>query len=510
MAGYKRGLPRLGRRGSAFGWKKSPSNLLRASRAGDDIRFTKSKGDAYTITDRELERAARKHGFEKIGYKPGFVRDLATIESGTAVRLSRQEVAQQLTKMALETIFVPSDDGSYLLENSRGKTQDLQAKRADWVDHRLPGYMDLGESLPDTPQVSDGEIKTIRYPTPLDKAFYYLRKQMDRKVEEYKFLQTERGLDLKKNLSEFGMRKNTEDDDETNLKIHFVPYDPAIAGLRGIDQGDAYLDFLMLEGVRNREGGFRKFPETLIKSILEVTATLRDNAKVTPHPKTPLVEDPKGKVVKTRPAKGLDDLERVSPSDMTVGADLLAYRMIQSQVQVRETYSRDPELPIIMVLIDRSGSMRHSAKNHKALGILWYLVKQVINEKAIIIFSFFETDADHFHVLDFRQMSRDELISWFHSAMNNRFNGGTTHIGQAAARCIDYFDKILERPEFTEINIAKPSIVLINDGEDDATNLQLETLLDRDCTLHGFILLNENDHIRYLANATGGHYVSKL
>lgn len=489
------------------------NKLEAASRNTDNIRFTTS--NSYEVTTRDIERAAQRTGFYKIAFQPSFVADLATIEHGQAIFLTKDQIASQLSETANEMIFVPSQKGEYPLETVKGaKTKSLKDKRADWIAHRLPRYMKRSEALPKEPQISNKDVfDTFGFenPSPLDKAFVILRRLMDGKKKEKQLMhQMKDALGEGGNFKEFlgKLRAASSQDDSSEEDFKYIPHDPTMP-LEESDDPQTYLDFLFAKQFANREGGFKKLPEKLLEDIMKVASTLRDNARISPHDRTPLEADPVGKIIELTPATGLHDMERLSPSDWGSTKRQIISGLIHEETLVETRFSRQPELSVMNVLIDRSGSMSSQSKNHKALGVLWHLVKQVILQKAVVVFSFFEAQADEFHVLDYRSMSREDLMNWFYQVMNAEFNGNGTEVGKATLECIDFFDNLLEQPQFAGVKVTNPHIILINDGQDKIT-LSVDELFRRRATMHGFVLLEHNQAIQDLCEATGGTYINHL
>lgn len=446
----------------------------------------------------DIDEAAARAGFPRKGFNRDFVVDLA-IDILDGKPLSQDEIVKAYTEEVKEKMFAPLNPAkngapTYFLETGSGSTSSLSAKKSDWVAARLKEAQSVQEIIRSAPPPPE----SAKNASPLDRAFQvlvFLREERRKAITQWKEQQEEGAEKEKGNKDESGNELE---------KISIFPHDPVLDGAHE-EGADDYLDFLLTSQVTNRDGSVHEFSDKDMREVLRVASYMQDIRQISEVEHT-YEPDPTGQMIRYESSRGLEDLEKIDGEDMTMGPVILSHNLICGEVLLKRRYKRKAETSVINVLIDRSGSMRSESKNIKALGVLWYLVKQVIKKKAIVIFSFFESDADNFHVLDYRHMTSKELRTWFFKAMQNPFEGGTTEVGKASLQAIRKFKELMLTEEYENINVNKAHLVLINDGEDDATDLTVEALEELDAILHGFILFNSNSHIEYLAKETGGFY----
>lgn len=447
----------------------------------------------------DLEAAAVRAGFPANGYNKTFLMDLASYLTG-ASKVSEEALKRAAVELSRIQTFIPYNDGDksryYLLEKPSAAnggtttTTSIIDKKADWALNRLREVIFLQDKIANTPTIPGLQDSSL---SPLDRAFKTLN-----------FLREERRKEIalwKASLDKESKAGEKEDPDAPNITI--LPYDPILGEVDG-DQ-EEYLDFMLVSKLTNRSGAIHAFTDKTLRELLQVSTYMRDVRQISDAKHT-LQISPTGPLVRYRAAKGMEDLHLVDAEYLVMGSDVLVYNLINGDVPLKRRYRRKSEVSIINVLIDRSGSMQSETKSVKALGILWYLVKQVIAKKAIVVFSFFEKTADNFHVLDYREMSRAELLDWFQHVMHSPFEGGTTDVGGSAVKAIKKFKELMLTPSFSSIEMSKAHLILVNDGEDDAHDLTVDMLHELEATLHGFILFNSNSHIQHLSKSTGGFY----
>jgi hypothetical protein len=101
-----------------------------------------------------------------------------------------------------------------------------------------------------------------------------------------------------------------------------------------------------------------------------------------------------------------------------------------------------------------------------------------------------------------------DISKFFNSVIKSEgFNRCNTEVGNCIVEALDQADKIAaEHPN--QISAKDKHLVVVNDGEDDASNITLSRL--KGAKLHSFILNSSNSDLRCISLQSGGTYREKI
>jgi uncharacterized protein with von Willebrand factor type A (vWA) domain len=239
--------------------------------------------------------------------------------------------------------------------------------------------------------------------------------------------------------------------------------------------------------------------------ILRVSSAMNKIKAISTHPTPTLIRAVDGDIERSRPITGFDELHKIKSSELILPRNVLNSRIIDGECHVNERYKKQCKIPFVNVIVDNSGSMRSDNKNYKAMGIVYNLVKRAYAGECWLNFSFFE---EHCHKFYFLPFDYPDISKFFNSVIKSEgFNRCNTEVGNCIVEALDQADKIAaEHPN--QISAKDKHLVVVNDGEDDASNITLSRL--KGAKLHSFILNSSNSDLRLLSLQSGGTYREKI
>ena len=239
--------------------------------------------------------------------------------------------------------------------------------------------------------------------------------------------------------------------------------------------------------------------------ILRVSAAMNKIKAISTHPTPTLIRKVDGNIVRSRPITGFDELHEIKPNELILPRSVLNSRIIEGECHVNQRYTKQCKIPFVNLIVDNSGSMRSNNKNYKAMGIVYNLVKRVYAGECWLNFSFFE---EHCHKFYFLPFDYDDISKFFNSVIKSEsFNEGGTEVGNCIVEALTQADKIAaEHPN--QISAKDKHLVVVNDGDDDASNITLAML--KGAKLHSFILDSSNADLRRISLESGGTYREKI
>lgn len=392
------------------------------------------------------------------GTSATFMHDLATAFLSGTVFSSTDEIREK-HKASLPTKFLPDKKGLYKLAGG-GTTPHLHEKIDNWVNNHV-------ERTQNTLQM----INTLaqRFPLPPDKSPLTHSAHLIKILFDHsggcdcpEMLQDVEDLDLPRIKNDLETIESMEEDAEE------IPFYDMSA-----------MDF----EIRRMQQWLKK------RSALNYTAT------------GPLRRDVEGKIVHQGLVSGFEDFPKVSQQarlSPTLTLDLLTQKVTKPT-----RYTQEHLTPWITLIIDDSGSMSNTKKRGKALGVLYHFLKMVKAGQMGLTFGWFETTVKG--ITNFSP--GDDALDWFKStACRHGFNGGGTEVGECIEYMLDYFEQELPShlPEDLVIDVKFKDIVVVNDGQDDVSNVTLSLL--NGAKLRAFVLEEENDELKEIAVASGGTY----
>ena len=239
--------------------------------------------------------------------------------------------------------------------------------------------------------------------------------------------------------------------------------------------------------------------------ILRVSSAMNKIKAISTHPTPTLIRAVDGDIERSRPITGFDELHKIKSSELILPRNVLNSRIIEGECHVNERYKKQCKIPFVNVIVDNSSSMRSDNKNYKAMGIVHNLVKRAYAGECWLNFSFFE---EHCHKFYFLPFDYPDISKFFNSVIKSEsFSKGGTEVGDCIVEALVQADKIAaEHPN--QISAKDKHLVVVNDGEDDASNITLSRL--KGAKLHSFILNSSNADLRLISLQSGGTYREKI
>lgn len=435
------------------------------------------------VTDYEIKQKAQQLKIEK--YNPDIIRDMANLASGGSLRPLKDVLSDVDETYQFQTL--PDSDNEFRLPNQSGHsyTQYRQVAIDAWKNTEKDYRKNIHDFLShvDFDQF-DG--------SPLEKAHHlqaYLNSENGKEREDgdgnsriSAFGKGDGGKKIAEKLHEKVelLKKLTPGEQQSLLGEEFEENDSLILKAKNVDSN-------MLE-------------------ILRAAGNIDKISQISTVEKGIMRKKHDGNIVRHRKMRGIEEFGRISTTDLAQKKQLLINNIVNNDYYVKENYVKEKGTPFIILLVDDSGSMCSNSKKEKALGIIFNLLNRVEKEGVCILFSFFETHCHKFHY--FHPENPEEIKKFFESFLKYTFNKNVTRVGRCIKEAIVEFDKIVETEKRYKISKTNRHIVIVNDGDDDASDVTFDDL--RGSKLHGFILDSSNDDIRKLCNKSGGVYRESL
>jgi hypothetical protein len=422
-------------------------------------------------------------------YALDLVQDFAAAFAEEVPR-GQTDLEAEIEGVARALIFTPTSSGRYLLSNEYYDTL-VEIQRAWTAEQLAKAAVQLGVIsviLRDT-----GLIQKVRGGSPLLKAVYLLvlisedlrlgDERQDGNSPVYGFpIFTKAGMPTPR-LTDPIIEKI-----EAKMKV-VNRLEPTDAEMLPREKGEELSPFFLMDD--------------RLECMFRVEQILRDSPEVKVTRKATYRKDSAGEEKRSRVALGLHDLGRTGRRSL-LKRGLLAHSLINGTERCVQPYTREDKLPLLVCLIDKSGSMSGDNKVAKAHGILYHLIKQVKAGKCRGLFSWFETRCYGFYYLSPDQ----DLLKWFREdVLPTRYNAGVTDISAVLLEALGKIEVVGVENDLS-IDPTQKHVFLINDGEDNAGGLKLADL--RSATLHGFILNSTNPDIRKLCKESGGLYMEEI
>lgn len=436
------------------------------------MRIYNSKG--YQVSKWEIEKVLSDPKYDLSGYSPELIQDIAARYSGEKPRTwSEVESDMPISE------FCRDSDGDYRLHDSGSAyTKNYVSKKEDYLKTSKKYYQNLLQFISQLPDKVPGA-------TPLTKA-----------------------CNVVQALSNEGTQLEDSDGDAgTPVPLFSQSSSEVQKELEKLKNKIEILDKLEPEDIRSitnstdKETAFLNMDEK-IQIILKVEQFLRKSGKLTPNPQGKYVPDIQGEYTLMRQSRTIGDLSQVKKSAL-MKRDKLGYSLLAGKVQVPVKYKKENPIPMLNVLLDDSGSMNSSNKDIKALGVIYYIVKEVAKGNCAALIAKFEQK-----VYDpvFLKVGED-YTDWFWNEFKPEFDGGGTEIGECIKEFLGIIGETIQT-ENLDVDTSQTHLVLINDGQDDASEITPSMIHPN--IIHGFILDSTNKDIENLCKATGGMYVKEL
>lgn len=431
----------------------------------------------YEATNSEIKNLAVKFDLSGISYD--FAKDIAAKFSGESP-LTPQELRKRVESNIYENPFkfMYKDDSMYVIKGGQ-RTESFSEAVEYAVEKNLDRYLKLQEyisQLPDCP----GD-------TPLEKALTTLKLLESSVSDNYDYSDTDdEGITLPVPTSKLG-KKDSLDDLRDSLEVlkKLEPEDHEV--LQSESSG-------LVEAAKNIDQKWLQ--------IFKVEQFLREKVsslKLKPTSRT--IPDRKGTELRYVSSRKISDLPFVEKKSL-LHRSQIGHALLTGKCRVEKKYRKENPVPFVSVLLDNSGSMSTDGKDNTALGVVYYIAKQVAKGNCAAWISLFVTSLVGKPIY----VAPGTPIDWF-KEFKPSFDDGVTDIARATKQALSEIEKCIEENELN-IDTKQKHLILINDGEDDATSLTLEEL--RPNVLHGFILRSFNDYIEYLCKQTGGSYFTEL
>lgn len=206
---------------------------------------------------------------------------------------------------------------------------------------------------------------------------------------------------------------------------------------------------------------------------------------------------PDGEYSKLVPLQDFSQIKSLAGTTHT--KQTLLAKACTQELLVKQRFDVQKRKPLVSVLVDNSGSM-HGGNQMIALKVVYNLLQKVVEDEIFLLFSFFEKECFGFHLIK----TKEEAHTLLHQTiLTDEFGGGGTNVQKAVQQMRDKLDELINSDDKDlSMNMDDLHIIIINDGEDDCSNLQLSDL--RGGKLSLFILDEFNDDLEKIAIASGG------
>jgi hypothetical protein len=241
--------------------------------------------------------------------------------------------------------------------------------------------------------------------------------------------------------------------------------------------------------------------------MLEVAAKVESYTHLQTSTGVNYVLDKNGAETRRRSIRDIGELGKVRSHDLIMPTRSLALNVLNNETTVNDNYRKENSLPFFSIIIDDSGSMS-GHESYVALGILYSICLKVAAKQAVLLFSFFERHCHKFHFFDPLATECPSVLDWFHTeASHHKFDKGGTHVGRAVEELLDEYNRVVTT--CSRLNHKQRNVIVVNDGDDDASNLSLKML--KGAKLNAFLVGGgSNSVLRGLCVQSGGLYKEKF
>jgi len=429
----------------------------------------------------EVRKLAKELGVE--AYAPDLVEDLCNIASGGSF-VSASDIFDQCSNN-FNKVLEPDYDGDYTLPDNPNDfdsnyTKNYSIAKQAWVEKDVGYHQNIQTFLQSL------NLDGIPGTTPLEKA-----------INTIKYLGEEANSSSGSNDSSGSPTIPIFSTFEEKVKEEAKKINEAIELVEKLDQEDKELLDLKDDDNYNIESLVKS---DVMRDILRASNEMDKISAIKTKPSSKLIKDDQGDVKIARSIKGFDEFHRINPLELVNPLPMMAYRVINNEARVDEKYKREFKMPFVTLIVDDSGSMQTNSKSKKAIGIIHNILKRVKRGECWLNFSFFESSCHKFYLLP-----DDGNIDKFYrkKIIKHSFDKSGTNVANAIQEALEEFDKIALENKGA-ISSKDRHIIVVNDGEDDATSVKPGDL--KGAKLHSFILNSSNDHLKMISAATGGIY----
>jgi uncharacterized protein with von Willebrand factor type A (vWA) domain len=417
----------------------------------------------YKISDYELSHLIEKYNLSAIS--PDFLADMAVAFSQNGKARPRSEIISELKSSAPQI-----SRNEHGLLKYQGIIYDTVSEfQTQWATDE---YRSAHEPIVDLVSSIMTDVSQIPGNSPFAKA-----------ANVGKMLV---GMEMQQSLGE-----NLPDlKDETNVEI----LTQKLQELKTLSKADDWDKTLL--GMDD-DGVVCSPNQEMYSIILQVEQSIRASSKIRPSPRTRLIKSSSGKVIKTRGSRDFSDFSK-APKRSLILRKRLPLELMKGNIKVPERFERDSRVPLLALLLDKSGSMQRANRHLRGLGVLWFLVKEAEKGNCIGLFSFFEANCLRFHVLDPLQT---DLKKWFERICKSEFKMGGTELANCIPQALVEIDRL---SKFYEIDQLQKELIVVNDGQDSIGGLIQSDL--KGCKLHAITLDCSNKKLGRLATQSGGIY----
>lgn len=435
------------------------------------IRTIPSNSYLHSSAD-EVKQAAKQIGVNK--YAPDLVEDLCNIASGGSF-VSASDIHDYCSNN-FNKVLEPDSDGDY--KKPSGYTKSYSEAKQAWVEKDVKYHQNIIMFLETL------DLRSIPGNSPLEKALNCIKYLGDQASNS--------GSNDTSGNPTIPIFKEGED----AAKKQAETINEAIELVDKLDQEDKELldmkdDDINIEQLVKSE---------VMRDILRASNEMDKISAIKTKPSSKLIKDDQGDIKLGRAIKGFDEFHKINPLELVNPKAMMAYRVINNEARVDEKHKREFKMPFVTLIVDDSGSMDDNGKMNKAIGIIHNILKRVKRGECWLNFSFFEKSCHKFYLLS----SFDDVDDFYKKTIRkHRFNNSGTNVANAIKEALDQFDKIAAENK-DSISSKDRHIIVVNDGEDDATSVKVADL--KGAKLHSFILNSSNDHLKMISVASGGIY----
>lgn len=438
------------------------------------------------IPPRDADITRKAKSMEIPSYSTSLVQDICNLVSGGSI--TTQSDVAEFVRDNFKKEVKPDKDGVYRAPNIV-RTKDPASAKEAWIQSEIKYHENIKEFL-----TTLDYSQSLLGDSPLEKALNYIKLLSASEGGEPDPGDTDSTGDktipiFKRDKKE--VKKKAKNINESVKLVEKLK--PEDKELLDIDQEKGDLE----------NAKFLLGKDTYLEIIKASSATSKIS-KISTKPSATIVPDEEGDIVKSRLIRGFEEFHKVTHNELINPRNALASKIINGEATVNQRFKKTMGMPFVTMIVDNSGSMQSDNKKEKALGIIHNLITRVMKEECWLLFSFFECECHEFFFIK----DRESAVNFYRkTCLTESFNTGITDVANAVKQALAKYDEVArEHPGV--ISPKDRHLIIINDGQDDATSLQLPML--KGAKLHGFILDESNDAIKRLAIASGGTYRESL
>lgn len=472
----------------------------------EPITRTEMPVTCLPLTSEEIKEAAKSMGVKK--YSPSFVQDLCNIDQGARVLLP----SEYEEKVKIDVARTETDPDNQ--DQSFERAMEYHQYIADFLQtvdmSEMPGHSPLERAMNllkilakqmESPMDMGGEGAGFGEDSPTLPVFPDMDNQpsgngVADEVNQF--------MDMIEDMSEAEASMLRGDSDEdSDLKSDSDSDDDEVEPddeEESDSESENSDDNSKKKTSKSGKGPLSKLKKKQIaldmtkeqKIWLEISRELESKTKFKVSKSVKFIPDPEGDEVRNRQIKSLNELNRLVKKEFALPKRYLNYRLISHQSPVRERVKREEKKQLLYLLVDCSGSMDNGQRVAKAGGVVFNRLKAVVEGEAELYLRFFDGGLYEEKFVGSEKEAKDLMKV----VQNNNYSGGSTSFDTAIRGALERIEEILK-----EGKSDRPQIVIITDGDDRFSITEKEF---KGTILHSFLVDNDNESLRQLAEKTGG------